>query len=104
MNCWYGIQHDVNIFCGCLCKIGARNQSGCFIDDKVLHKLSSKMSPAPFANKIVLAYQQHSSFIRNSHHAPQQHPLCVQRLTASFETYVTNDIIYADHNKWRKHN
>jgi hypothetical protein len=35
MNCWSGIQHDVNVFCGCASKIESRNQSGCSIDDKV---------------------------------------------------------------------
>jgi hypothetical protein len=35
MNCWSRIQHDVNVFCGCISKIEARNQSGCSIDDKV---------------------------------------------------------------------
>jgi hypothetical protein len=35
MNRWYGIQHDVNAFAGCVAKIEARNQSGCSIDDKV---------------------------------------------------------------------
>uniref|UniRef100_A0A0A9DFJ5 Uncharacterized protein n=1 Tax=Arundo donax TaxID=35708 RepID=A0A0A9DFJ5_ARUDO len=34
MNCWSGIQHDVNIFAGCLSKIEARNHSGWFVDDK----------------------------------------------------------------------
>ena len=35
MNRWSGIQHDVNIFAGCLSKIEAKNQSGLSIDDKV---------------------------------------------------------------------
>jgi hypothetical protein len=35
MNCWYDIQHDVNVFCGCVSRIETRNQSGASIDDKV---------------------------------------------------------------------
>lgn len=35
MNRWSGIQHDVNVFCGCLSRIEARNQSGSRVDDKV---------------------------------------------------------------------
>jgi hypothetical protein len=35
MNHWSGIQHDINVFCGSISKIEARNQSGCSIDDKV---------------------------------------------------------------------
>jgi hypothetical protein len=35
MNRWSGIRHDVNVFCGCLCRIEARNQSGSTVDDKV---------------------------------------------------------------------
>jgi hypothetical protein len=35
MNRWYVIQHDVNVFAGCVAKIKARNQSGCSIDGKV---------------------------------------------------------------------
>ncbi|XP_015692042.1 uncharacterized protein LOC102714179 [Oryza brachyantha] len=35
MNRWGVIQHDVNLFCGCLSKIEARNQSGCSVDDKI---------------------------------------------------------------------
>jgi hypothetical protein len=35
MNRWSGIQHDVNVFCGCVSRIEARNQSGASIDDKV---------------------------------------------------------------------
>jgi hypothetical protein len=35
MNRWSGIQHDVNVFCGCILKIEARNQSDRSIDDKV---------------------------------------------------------------------
>jgi hypothetical protein len=35
MNCWSRMQHDVNVFCGCISKIEARNQSGCSIADKV---------------------------------------------------------------------
>jgi hypothetical protein len=35
INHWSGIQHDINVFCGCILKIEARNQSGCSIDDKV---------------------------------------------------------------------
>ncbi|KAG0552971.1 hypothetical protein BDA96_01G554700 [Sorghum bicolor] len=34
MNRWSGIQHDVNLFAGCLSKIEGRNQSGVTIDDK----------------------------------------------------------------------
>jgi hypothetical protein len=41
MNRWSGIQHDVNVFCGCLCKMEARNQSVCSIDDKVSQHSSS---------------------------------------------------------------
>jgi hypothetical protein len=43
MNCWYDIQHDVNVFAGCVAKIEARNQSGCSIDDKIcqIHVLIS---------------------------------------------------------------
>jgi hypothetical protein len=35
MNSWSAIQHDVNVFCGCISKTEARNRSGCSIDDKV---------------------------------------------------------------------
>jgi hypothetical protein len=35
MNHWSGIQHDVNVFCGCVSRIDARNQSDASIDDKV---------------------------------------------------------------------
>ncbi|GJN29198.1 hypothetical protein PR202_gb17395 [Eleusine coracana subsp. coracana] len=35
MNHWSGIQHDVNVFAGCLSKIEARNHSGCSVDDKI---------------------------------------------------------------------
>jgi hypothetical protein len=35
MNRWSEIQHGVIMFCGCISKIEARNQSGCSIDDKV---------------------------------------------------------------------
>jgi hypothetical protein len=35
MNRWYDIQHDMNVFAGCVAKIEARNQSGCSIDDKI---------------------------------------------------------------------
>jgi hypothetical protein len=35
MNRWSSIQHDVNLFCGCLSRIEARNHSGWSIDDKV---------------------------------------------------------------------
>jgi hypothetical protein len=35
MNHWYAIQHDVNVFDGCVAKIEARNQTGCSIDDKI---------------------------------------------------------------------
>jgi hypothetical protein len=41
MNHWYGIQHDINVFCGCVSRIEARNQSGASIDDKVCQ-------PSPF--------------------------------------------------------
>jgi hypothetical protein len=34
MNRWATIQHDVDVFCGCL-RIEARNQSGSRVDDKV---------------------------------------------------------------------
>ncbi|XP_025814231.1 uncharacterized protein LOC112891555 [Panicum hallii] len=34
-NRWSGIQHDVNLFCGCLSRIEARNHSGWTIDDKI---------------------------------------------------------------------
>ncbi|RLN22760.1 hypothetical protein C2845_PM07G18380 [Panicum miliaceum] len=35
MNRWSTIQHDVNIFCGCVTRIEDRNQSGCSVDDKI---------------------------------------------------------------------
>jgi hypothetical protein len=35
MNCWSSIQHDVNLFCGRLSRIEARNHSGWSVDDKV---------------------------------------------------------------------
>lgn len=35
LNRWSAIQHDVNIFCGCMSRIEARNQSGSRVDDKV---------------------------------------------------------------------
>ncbi|NP_001131859.2 uncharacterized protein [Zea mays] len=35
MNRWSGIQHDVNLFCGCLSRVEARNHSGWSIDDKI---------------------------------------------------------------------
>jgi hypothetical protein len=35
MNRWCDIQHDVNVFCGCLSRIEARNQSDASVDDKV---------------------------------------------------------------------
>ncbi|OQU81152.1 hypothetical protein SORBI_3006G018701 [Sorghum bicolor] len=35
MNRWSGIQHDVNLFAGCLSKTECENQSGVSIDDKV---------------------------------------------------------------------
>jgi hypothetical protein len=43
MNRWYDIQHDINVFAGCVAKIEARNQSGCSMDDKVcrMHLLVS---------------------------------------------------------------
>ncbi|KAG0525033.1 hypothetical protein BDA96_06G020600 [Sorghum bicolor] len=34
MNRWSGIQHDVNLFAGCLSKTECENQSGVSIDDK----------------------------------------------------------------------
>lgn len=36
MNRWSGIQHDVNLFCGCISRIEARNHSGWSVDDKVI--------------------------------------------------------------------
>ncbi|KAL6902154.1 hypothetical protein ACP4OV_005030 [Aristida adscensionis] len=38
MNRWSAIQHDVNIFCGCVTRIEDRNQSGASIADKVYCK------------------------------------------------------------------
>ncbi|CAN6165902.1 unnamed protein product [Urochloa humidicola] len=35
MNRWSGIQHDVNLFCGCMSRIEARNHSGWTFDDKI---------------------------------------------------------------------
>ncbi|CAN6208697.1 unnamed protein product [Urochloa humidicola] len=35
MNRWSGIQHDVNLFCGCLSRTEARNRSGWTVDDKI---------------------------------------------------------------------
>jgi len=35
MNRWSGIQHDVNLFCGCVTRIQDRNRSGSRVDDKV---------------------------------------------------------------------
>ncbi|KAK3121200.1 hypothetical protein QOZ80_8BG0648030 [Eleusine coracana subsp. coracana] len=35
LNRWSGIQHDINVFAGCLAKIEARNHSGWSVDDKV---------------------------------------------------------------------
>jgi len=35
INRWSTIQHDVNLFCGCLSRIELRNQSGSRVDDKV---------------------------------------------------------------------
>jgi hypothetical protein len=35
MNRWSSIQHDVNVFCVCVSRIEASNESGAFIDDKV---------------------------------------------------------------------
>jgi hypothetical protein len=35
MNRWSDIQQDVNVFCGCVSRIEARNQSSASIDDKV---------------------------------------------------------------------
>ncbi|KAL6851494.1 hypothetical protein ACP4OV_020427 [Aristida adscensionis] len=37
MNRWSAIQHDVNIFCGCVTRIEDRNQSGATISDKLAH-------------------------------------------------------------------
>jgi hypothetical protein len=41
MNHWSGIQHDVNVFCGCVSKIETRNRSGWSVDDKVLNLLQT---------------------------------------------------------------
>jgi len=35
MNRWSGIQHDVNLFCGCVTRIQDRNRSGSRVDDTV---------------------------------------------------------------------
>ncbi|RLM98055.1 NAM-like protein [Panicum miliaceum] len=35
LNRWSTIQHDVNIFCGCVSRIEASNQSGSGVDDKI---------------------------------------------------------------------
>lgn len=35
MNCWSCIQHDVNVFCGCVSRTEARNHSGWSVDDKI---------------------------------------------------------------------
>ncbi|KAG2549313.1 hypothetical protein PVAP13_9KG289413, partial [Panicum virgatum] len=35
MNRWSGIQHDVNLFCGCVTRIQDRNRSGSRVDDKI---------------------------------------------------------------------
>jgi hypothetical protein len=35
MNHWSSIQHDINVFCGCVSRIETKNQSGASIDDKV---------------------------------------------------------------------
>ncbi|KAG2598248.1 hypothetical protein PVAP13_5KG475800 [Panicum virgatum] len=35
MNRWSGIQHDVNLFCGCVTWIQDRNRSGSRVDDKI---------------------------------------------------------------------
>jgi hypothetical protein len=40
MNPWSGIQLDVNVFCGCVSRIEARNESGGSIDDKVCQHCS----------------------------------------------------------------
>jgi len=37
MNRWCGIQHDVNVFCRCVARIEAKNQSGSIVDDKIAH-------------------------------------------------------------------
>ncbi|TVU34389.1 hypothetical protein EJB05_16221, partial [Eragrostis curvula] len=35
MNRWSGLQHDVNVFCGCVTRIEGRNRSGESYDDKI---------------------------------------------------------------------
>ncbi|KAL6888869.1 hypothetical protein ACP4OV_009895 [Aristida adscensionis] len=40
MNRWSIIQHDVNVFCGCVSRIEARNQSGSRTDDKMANALA----------------------------------------------------------------
>ncbi|TVU45988.1 hypothetical protein EJB05_05498 [Eragrostis curvula] len=35
MNRWSGLQHDVNVFCGCVTRIECRNRSGESYDDKI---------------------------------------------------------------------
>jgi hypothetical protein len=42
MNRWSVIQHDVNVFCGCLSRIEARNHSGWSVDDKVVVQVYGK--------------------------------------------------------------
>jgi hypothetical protein len=55
MNRWTGIQHDVNVFCGCIFKIEARNQSGCSIDDKVWqHSLFYTFFVASMCNRLLI--------------------------------------------------
>ena len=39
MNRWSDIQHDVNLFCGCVSRIEARNHSGWTVDDKVITEI-----------------------------------------------------------------
>jgi hypothetical protein len=39
MKRWYGIQHDVNVFRGCVSRIESRNESCASIDDKVCQPL-----------------------------------------------------------------
>ncbi|XP_015689098.2 uncharacterized protein LOC102708776 isoform X1 [Oryza brachyantha] len=57
MNRWGVIQHDVNLFCGCLSKIETRNQSGCSVDDKVsLFVTNETMSCMFICDILVNAY------------------------------------------------
>jgi hypothetical protein len=43
INCWSGIQHDVNILCGCVPGIEARNHSGWSVDDKVITQFTANI-------------------------------------------------------------